>query len=469
MLAAYISEVQYDVLFSPDDIDQYVELRGEPNASLPSGTYFVTIEGWGAYPGGPGYIHSLIEVSNLSFGSNGFLTILQAGHTYQVDPASTRLTGTGVGFSGLPDNRWTDASTISDRLAHASGSLTFLLIQTSTKPVVGSDADVDDNGTFDGPAAAWTILDSVSLMGFSSPGRSYGRITFSELTTNHNYPAGTLYTVLENVGYVARIGSSTGYGAEDWVSGMTDRDNVDATSKYRFTYGTFGDPRPLVYSGRSINHIGTYNFGGGYIGFVGLDTNGDDQVNAGESPLQGVTAFADANGSGVRDSIEVRVVAEEQLLQAELTNQFRNATLTVADTNNRNIGFAVRTIGTTDQAGRDIRVLSSEGIPWFDSDDRLKVIFYREADSVSIEAIAAETLKVSYGRMELYDRNNNLLEFRQTGPLIGTAREVLSASRPQADIKYAIIYTNNNMSNNHMSNNQVSNSHMYNTTSSEIS
>jgi hypothetical protein len=446
MLATYISEVQYDVLFEDDNIDQYVELRGQPNAAIPNGTYFATIEGWGAYPGGPGYIHSLIDVSNLNFGSNGFLTILQAGHTYQVDPASTRLTGTGVGFSGLPDNRWTDASTISDRLAHVSGSVTFLLIQTPTKPLVGSDADANDDGLFDGPAGSWTILDSVSLMGFSSPGWSYGRITFSELTTNHNYPPGTLYTVVDNVGYVARIGSSTGYGAEDWVCGMTDRNNVDATSKFRFTYGAvFGDPSPTVFSGRSINHIGTYNFGGGYVGFAGMDTNGDGQLTTSETPLPGVTVFVDSNGSGVRDSNEVRIIASEQILGAELANRFPNATLTITDPNNKNIGFAVRTVETTDPGGNAIRVFSHEGIGFLSTIRKLKVMFYREADSVSIEAIAATSLTKSFGRMELYDRNNNLLQVAQTLPLLGTSREVLTVVRPQADIKYAVIYTNDNM------------------------
>jgi len=448
VLASYISEVQYEPLFGNSDIDQYIELRGEPNAPIPSGTYFATIESWGAYPGGPGYIHSLIDVSNLTFGSNGFLTILEAGNTYQVDPASTKLVGAGVAFSGLPNNRWTDASTLSDRLAHVSSSLSFLLIQTATKPIVGSDIDVDDNGVLDGPAASWTIQDAVAMMGYTpTPGWSYGRITYSQLTTNHKYAPGTLCTVQERCGYVARIGSSTGYGLEDWVCGGTVEDKVTPNSKYRFAYGTFGDPRPLVYSGRSVDHIGTYNFGGGYVGFVGVDSNGDGQLTANETPLPGVTVFADMNANGVRDSNVVQVNAAEQVIGAELANVFPNATLTVADANGKNIGFAVRTKETFDPDFNKIRVLTSEGIPWFDSGSRLKVMFYREADAISIEAIAAEKLKASVGRMELYDRDNNLLVVKETAPLTGTDREVLSVIRPQADIKYAIIYTNDNIQN----------------------
>ncbi|MFO0011572.1 MAG: cadherin domain-containing protein [Planctomycetota bacterium] len=446
LLAAYISEVLYDTLFGNEDTDQYIELRGQPNATIPSGTYFATIEGWGAVPGGPGYLHSLIDVSNLTFGSNGFLTILQSGHTFQVDATSTRLTSTSIGFSGLPNNRWSDASTISDRLSHVSSSVTFLLIQTTTKPVPGSDADANDDGLLDGPAALWTIHDSVAMMGFTpTPGWSYGRITYSSLTTNHNYPADTIFTVQEQCGYVGRIGASTGYNLEDWVSGGVDADNVTPNSKYRFTYGIFGDPRPLEYSGRSLNHIGTHNFGGGFVGFAGVDTNSDGQITTNETPLPGVTVFADSNGNLLRDSNEIRIIASEQVLQEELANKFENATLTIADTNNKNIGFAVRTQDVFDANFNNIRVFSHEGVGFLSTIRKLKVMFYQEADSIAVQAIAAETLKPSFGRMELYDRDNNLLQVAQTAPLFGNAREIISVTRPQADIKYAIIYTNDNI------------------------
>jgi hypothetical protein len=68
-------------------------------------------------------------------------------------------------------------------------------------------------------------------------------------------------------------------------------------------------------------------------------------------------------------------------------------------------------------------------------------MFYREANAISIEAIAAETLRPSYGRIEIFDKNNQSLGVRQTSPLIGTARQTIGFTRPNADIKYAIIYT----------------------------
>lgn len=438
----YISEIQDDPLFGNSDTDQYVEIRGTANETIPDGTYLAVLESWGAVPGGPGYLHSLIDLSNLSFGSNGFLTVTQFASPYQVDSQSTQLVSTSTAFSGLPNSRWSDASSISDRFSHVSGSQSFLLIGASIKPTPGSDYDANDDGNLDSGAQVWTIYDSVAMMGYTpSPGWSYGRITFSHLTTNHNYPAGSVYSVQENIGYVARLGSSTGYSADDWVCGTTIEDTLNANSKYRFTYGTFGDPRPLVYSGRATNNVGTYNFGGGFIGRAMLDADRDGQITASDTPLSNVTVFADRNDNGIRDNTVIDVIASQQTLDVELANTFPNATLTVADSNNKNIGFKVKAQATTDNAFNPIKVLASEGIPWFDNGSRLKVMFYREANSVSIEALAAETLKVSYGRIDIYDKNDNLLGSKSTNPLTGIERQTIGFTRPTADIKYAIIFT----------------------------
>ncbi len=442
-----ISEIQEDPLFGNRDADQYIELQGIPNATVPAGTYFAALESWGAVPGGPGYLHSVIDLSNLTFGSNGFLTITQFGSPYQVDPASARLMSTSNAFAGLPDGRWSDASAISDRLAHVGGSLSFLLITSASKPVPGTDYDSNDDGTLDGTAASWTTHDSVAMLGYTpSPGWSYGRISFSHFTTDHRVAPGSVLVVQENVGYVARIGNSTGYAASDWVAGTTIQDELNANSKYRFTYGTFGDPRPLVYSGRATNHLGTYNFGGGFSGFVGLDIDRNGQITGSDTPQSGVTLFADRNDNGVRDLTTINVIASQQPLNVEIANAFPNATLTVADSNNKNIGFAVKTVNTFDNNFDTIRVFSSEGIPWYDSTDRLKVMFYREAQEVSIEAIAASSSTASFGRISIFDKNDNLLATKVSRPLIGMDREVIGLTRPNADIKYAIIYTDDTIS-----------------------
>ncbi len=447
MLASYISEVHIEPLFGNNNTDQFVELRGEPDTLIPDGTYFLLLEGWGAFPGGPGYIHSVINLSGLSFGDNGFLVLAQSANPYHFDAGSTVLVSSLPGFGGLPDNRWSDGSTLSDRLAFIFNGGTFMLVHAPQSPVAGSDADGNDDGTLDGAAGNWDVIDSVGLLNTTpTPSRSYGKITFSN-ETNSLYPAGTTLIDTDGGGYVGRIGNSTGWAASDWVSGTTiDGDSSPDSKLYRFTFGVFGDPRPLVYSGRSINDLGTFNFDGGAKGFIGND-NGDGVLTGADTPLPNVPVFADQNANGVRDSVAVSVFAKDYPDGTELTNRFPDATLTVADVNNKNIGFVARTTSTFDNAFNTIRVFSSEGIPWYDSHNRLKVMFYQEADTVSIQSIAAETLKDSFGRMDLYDRNNVLLDTIRTRPLRGLDRETLTLHRPQADIKYAIIFTDDTIPN----------------------
>ncbi len=76
-----------EVLFNPTGTDapnEYIEFRGPANAAIPAGTYFVAIEGDGT-PDNPGDVQTIINLSGLTFGSNGFLVLLQNGEGYTTD------------------------------------------------------------------------------------------------------------------------------------------------------------------------------------------------------------------------------------------------------------------------------------------------------------------------------------------------------------------------------------------------
>lgn len=312
VLAAYISEVHARPQFGNVDTDQYVELRGEPSAELPQGTYFVTLDGWS----NPGQIESVIDLTGLRFGTNGFLVVSQFQNPYQIDVASTSLKSSSAGFSGLPGNRWSDNSTLSDRLTFMFGCATFMLVQASSKPVPGSDVDQNNDGVRDGASASWTELDSVGLLNSTAGvGVSYGKITFSE-NTNYTVPAGTSLIKTERPGYAGRIGASMGW-----------------------------------------------------------DLDQDGKLTSSDYLASGVQVFADGNGNGFRDNLQQEIVAINYPQGTELTNRFPNATLTVAANNGENIGHVVRTQSTFDNDFNVITVLSSEGIPWFDTSDKLKVLF----------------------------------------------------------------------------------------------
>ena len=99
----YINEV----LLNPPGTDapnEYIELRGPASTVIPAGTYFVAIEGDAA--DNPGDVKTIINLSGLTFGSNGFLVLLQNGNTYTTAAGATVVTSTTTGFGGLPGGIW---------------------------------------------------------------------------------------------------------------------------------------------------------------------------------------------------------------------------------------------------------------------------------------------------------------------------------------------------------------------------
>lgn len=434
VMTSYISEVLFSPLFGSNDTDQYVELRGTPNSTIAEGTYFVSVEGWGAVPGGPGYLHSVINLSGLNFGANGFLVFLQKDSPFSPNNLANTVRSTDTGFGGLPSGRWSDASTLSNRLSFVSPSLTFMIVSAASAPVPASDIDTNDDGLRDGSAAGWTVIDSIGAMGNSATAStSYGRITFST-KDDVKSPAGTEKVVLQSLAYVGRVGASTGNSAQDWVAGNIQDPSTDSVG-YRFTFGTFGDPSQLSYAGRQINHVGDYNFNGGVSGRI--------TASPSSTSLSGITFFADQNGDGVRSSVNIAVNPSSFSDGTELTNPFPNATLTVVNEQNKNVGFVVRPRVPSGGSTNGPKVFASEGIPWFSNGSRLRVEFYQPASAVSIVSIGASALSDSYGRLEIYNSRDELIAFAQTGPMRAGARQRLSFDRPLADIQYAIAYTNN--------------------------
>src|SRR5262245_57974562 len=89
----------------PDSTHAYVELRGQPNASL-ANTYLVFLENEGdgsIHPGDAGNIEMMFDLNGVSLGANGFLTIRQRAEAnaqyndYIVNPKATNLRNTGSG------------------------------------------------------------------------------------------------------------------------------------------------------------------------------------------------------------------------------------------------------------------------------------------------------------------------------------------------------------------------------------
>jgi hypothetical protein len=245
----YINEV----LFNPPGTDapnEYIELRGTPSSVIPAGTYFVAIEGDAA--DNPGDVQTIINLSGLTFGSNGFLVLLQNGNTYTTAAGATVVTSTSTGFGGLPGGIWSadgGATDIED------SSASFMLIQTGTAPALTDDIDSNDDGLTNGSVfAGWSVRDSINVMNGSANARAYGAFGYRNVAgSGTSLGAEVIVNFIPS--YVGRVCDSTGSTAADWVAS-----GVLGGAAPNWTLGAAAETEPASFAGKSLNHIGASNF-----------------------------------------------------------------------------------------------------------------------------------------------------------------------------------------------------------------
>ena len=245
-----------EVLFNPPGSDApnaYVELRGTPNYVLPSGTYFIAVNG--DANGNPGSIENVFDLSGRALGGNGCLLLLEKTNLYAPSSNATVLVNTGggdgFGSDGFSSVGHTGSGGRTD-LKHAS--VTFFLVQSPVAPTPGHDIDANNDGTPDGPDyAAWIVLDSVGVLD-NSADTAYGALNF-----RHD-PAGLARGVIVPVNftpsYVGRAGNSTDSSASAWVAS----DGL-ISSPPIWWLGPLTKTVPVSYSGKPLDHLGAPNFG----------------------------------------------------------------------------------------------------------------------------------------------------------------------------------------------------------------
>jgi len=133
-----------------NNINQYIELRGTPSSTLSAGTYLVFLQG---FSNSSGNADMIFDLSGMSFGSNGFLVLLQSNNTYNPNSNANVITASGTSWGNLATG---------DTQINSSGSFSALLIESSIAPIVSTDYDSNNDAILDGDAASWTILDAIS-------------------------------------------------------------------------------------------------------------------------------------------------------------------------------------------------------------------------------------------------------------------------------------------------------------------
>ena len=202
--ALQISEIYYNAPGS-DNGREVIELSGPPNHEIADDTYLVFLEGDAG--GEPGTIQNVFDLSGFTIGGNGFLVLLQKGHTYSVHSNANLVVNSGnVENWGDGSNSPLEHDGERDRTDIENGSFSCLLVTSSNDPDVEETIDADTNGIPDGVFADWTVLDSIGVLDDSGFGDfSYASTTFIETTGVG--ATGIVHVIDFRPGYLARANS----------------------------------------------------------------------------------------------------------------------------------------------------------------------------------------------------------------------------------------------------------------------
>lgn len=267
-----------EIMVNPSGSDspfEFIELRGDPGATIAADTYLIQVEGDSSDPGDiesngnatngctvnndgttPCPQGGIIDLSGVTIGSNGYVVILTTGHDYTVNPDATILLDVTDGdLEGQ--------------------SHSFLLINTNGNGAPSSSDDIDDDNDGEIDVAftsIWTILDGVSFIDddASTGEGAYGNVIFAEADAVANILSPATSTVISTdtqYDYAARIGNSTGsvvnndasVESVDWMGG----DLPSSTSSPRLwvmgSNSTSVRTHPESWEGSELNHIGGPN------------------------------------------------------------------------------------------------------------------------------------------------------------------------------------------------------------------
>lgn len=465
-----INEIMVGFRFDGDaDTDQFLEFRGRPGGQLNPGTYFVIVDDQDI---NAGEIHGIFDLSNQQLGANGFLTILQKDSPHVPHPDSAVLQSITDGFGALPGGIYTDSHTLSDRIDFILGSNTYFLIETDIPPQLGDDIDTDDDGFADpgGVKANWDVLDSVSLHPeVFTGGQAYGQILLAEedLGTDPNtvlVEPGTPIVVTNGFGYAGRIGDSVGSSPDDWVFGTPVEAAQDPitgrTTVFELENNFFGYPSPRAFARRDIDHPGESNFVGGVRGTVDIEPGIGETDPAGNPlpirPGAGLTVLADTNGNGTRDQITYVVEPDFAVdfsnlidplgneVHFPLTNFFPGVSISAVDDTNEPFSSEIETARETINFFTPTNnfLFAYQGIDQFDSFRRLRFDFYEPVSEVSVDALGSDFgfLSPSYGLLEAYDADDQLITSSISGLLVGQRRETVTVTSENHDIAYVVAY-----------------------------
>ena len=249
----------------PDLTNEYLEVRGTPNAVIPSDLYLISVEGDGN-SSSLGQVEEAIQLGDgvRTFGANGMVVVVtnytetDAGNAFTPSPYDglidsdatvilIALEGTDVNSSSSSavDSKNPDIG-YDGNFIDATGNYMLVSAPSNPKDVYidgtgNDDADGDIDAT--GEHTSWTLYDSITYMDDNDEGQGeygYSQIVYAQQNgvNGANQFTTSSATVVNfdsssDANYLLRQGTKTGYTADDWIvagNGSGDSPNWEFSS-----------------------------------------------------------------------------------------------------------------------------------------------------------------------------------------------------------------------------------------------
>lgn len=150
-----------------------------------------------------------------------------------------------------------------------------------------------------------------------------------------------------------------------------------------------------------------------------------------------------ATNIALRSLAQLVVIEPDNFANATILNTtFPQVSLITAGANNLPIPFNVTAsddgFGYTSTGTRVFG--HAGGIPFWNSNRRLRMDFINPISSIAIDFIGGWTLTNDIGRLDVYNSSGTLLDSYTTAPRAADTIETMTLSRPFSDIAWAIAY-----------------------------
>ncbi|MBN2506620.1 MAG: DUF3616 domain-containing protein [Verrucomicrobia bacterium] len=213
---------------------EYVEVRGPPNATLRN-LAVLAIDG--DQSGNPGLAELVVDLDGDVLGGSGLMLIVAPGHPYLIFSGTTVHLAPSLALAGG---------------ALGNGTVSFLLVATSTRVAEGTDLDRGDNGTLERLPLDATVLDAVGWLDGDTNDLVFGGAVLTQAAGTPDAATRFTFNLTPNTAAAWFNGDLAGATGDGLIYDS-------ATVSANFPYGAILTPGIFANSPPSISPLAPYS------------------------------------------------------------------------------------------------------------------------------------------------------------------------------------------------------------------